>query len=92
MSIFWIRNNSGLSMTSDLSLFLLPLGRPRLRFGSADLTFFASFLALQAAFSSSLRTVCSTHTGYERRWLTLTNETTKKDRLGITFCCNPEKK
>jgi hypothetical protein len=31
-------------MTFDLSLFLLPLGRPRLRFGSADLTFFASFL------------------------------------------------
>ena len=39
-----------MSTISAFGLFLLPLGRPRLRFGSVTLTFFAVFLGLAGRF------------------------------------------
>lgn len=74
-----MRNNAGLSVTSSLDLFLLPFGLPRLRFPAIlDVAFFASFLALLAAFSSTLRTTCVTCSG---RNALLEHSPTKRRRM-----------
>jgi len=81
--MLWMRRSSGLKITCDLSLFLLPFGRPFLRFPVDFLCLRVCALALQAAFSCSLRTTCSTLTGYERRSRTLISEKAKKANPGI---------
>jgi len=47
--------------------------------------FFASALAVLAAFSAVLRTICSTRMGKERRSWTLTHERAKKANPGTTL-------
>jgi hypothetical protein len=80
-----MQRSSGLRTTSVLCLFLLPLGQPGLRLGSAALAFFSTFFAWLAVFSSALRMVYSTDMGEGRCYSTLTNDRTKNDRLGMTF-------
>ena len=88
----WIRLSSELSSTGCLSLFLLPFGRPGLRFSSGFfLVLRAWALALQVAFSASLRTICSTVTGVERRRRTLIKEKAKKANPGMGRCAKLEK-
>ena len=82
-SMSWIRFSSGLSSTGCLSLFLLPLGRPGLRFSAGFLALRTWALALQAAFSSALRTNWVTLIGLERRDGTLIKENTKKANPGM---------
>ena len=85
-----IKINSGVKVTWVLSLFLLPLGRPGLRLplGFA----FLSFFVLATAFSSSVRTICSTIIGYERRSCTLISESAKNDKPGTARPYRLEKK
>src|SRR5713101_4904985 len=77
-----MRDNSGVRVTADLAVFLLPLGRPGRRLGGEEDCFLASALALLAAFSASLRTTCSTRIGNERRCWVLTNDNAKKASPG----------
>src|SRR5712692_9689590 len=77
-----IRENSGVRVTADLGVFLLPLGRPGRRLVGEGGCFLASALALLAAFSASLRTTCSTRTGNERRCWVLTKDNAKKASPG----------
>ena len=81
--MLWMRWSSAFKTSCCLSLFLLPLGRPFLRFSAGFFVLRAWALALQAAFSSALRTTCSTLTGYERRSRTLISENAKKANPGI---------
>lgn len=84
VSMVWMRCSSGLSSGGCLALFLLPFGRPGLRFSAGGFfSFRALALALQAAFSSAERTTCSTRMGLEQRLRTLTSEKTKKANPGI---------
>ena len=81
-SIPVMRDNSGVSVTAALGVFLLPFGRPGRRLAVADLSFFAAALALLAACSAALRTTCSTQTGNERRCWVLTKDNVKKASPG----------
>src|SRR5262249_20703008 len=75
--ILLIRTNSGVSVTAALALFFRPWGRPGRRLAVGDCCFLAVALALLAAFSASLRTICSTRSGTARRSGTMTRERAK---------------
>jgi hypothetical protein len=87
-----MRDNSGVRVTSALGMFLLPLGRPGRRGGVDDFCRLAAALALLAAFSASLRTICSTRIGKARRAWTLTSDKAKKAKPGIGLPYRLEKK
>src|SRR5262245_49672441 len=80
-----IRTNSGVSCTSALFVFLLPLGRPGRRLAMEERAFLAAALALRTAFSASLRITCSTRTGNERRAWMLIKDKGKKASPGTGF-------
>ena len=87
-----MRCNSGEKVTSAFGLFLLPFGRPGLRLGSSCLVCLAPALALEAAFSGSVRTTCSRRQGKARRVVVLMSAKLKKATLGTTFWKMEEKK
>src|SRR6266849_3637654 len=89
----WMRCSSGLKVTWGFSLFLLPLGRPGLPFGAfcCRCCVFLWLLACVATFSASVRTICSTMVGYERRCWVLINDKVKKDSPGTGLPYKDEK-
>ena len=82
VSMAVIRSSSGVSVTGALGRFGLPFGRPGRRVAPGVLGCLAAALALLAAFSSSVRTTCSTRMGNERRACTLTRDRVKKANPG----------
>src|SRR6266508_5157007 len=84
-SMIWMRLSSGVSSTLVLALVVLPFGRPGLRFGAGADDRLLAALARAAAFSSGLRTTCSTAIGNERRCVVLINDRVKNARPGTLF-------
>jgi hypothetical protein len=68
------------------------LGAAGLILFTRGLDFFAAGLALLAVFSSALLTVWVVGIGYDCASRTFTRANVKNDRLGMTWCCTPEKK
>ena len=58
-----MRTNSGVRVTAAVGVFWLPLGRPGRRLAIDEVCCLLAALALLAAFSASLRTICSTRMG-----------------------------
>src|SRR5512138_378260 len=88
----WMRVSSADNSTVALALVLLPFGRPGLRFGAAWAFGVAPVLVRSAAFSSAVRSTCSSAIGNDRRCEVLIKERVKKATEGTLLPYREAKK